>query len=74
MTLEQAVIEKLRQLPVEKQQEVLDFVEFLQQKIPSKRSRRSLKGLCADLQIEITEKDIAQARRELWNNFPREII
>ena len=29
MTIEQAVVEKLRVLPVEKQQEVLDFVEFL---------------------------------------------
>ena len=29
MTIEQAIVEKLRALPVEKQQEVLDFVEFL---------------------------------------------
>jgi hypothetical protein len=30
--LEQMVVEKLRSLPLEKQQEVLDFVEFLEQK------------------------------------------
>jgi len=29
MTIEQAIVEKLRALSVEKQQEVLDFVEFL---------------------------------------------
>jgi len=33
MSIEQTVIEKLKTLPVEKQQEVLDFVEFLQSKI-----------------------------------------
>lgn len=32
MSIEQAVVEKLKTLPVEKQQEVLDFVEFLQSK------------------------------------------
>ncbi len=30
MSIEQAVLEKLRTLPANKQQEVLDFVEFLQ--------------------------------------------
>lgn len=30
MSIEQAVLEKLRTLPTNKQQEVLDFVEFLQ--------------------------------------------
>lgn len=30
MGIEQTVLEKLRSLPPEKQQEVLDFVEFLQ--------------------------------------------
>ena len=30
MSIEQAVLEKLRMLPTNKQQEVLDFVEFLQ--------------------------------------------
>jgi hypothetical protein len=29
MNIEQAVLEKLRQLPVDKQQEILDFAEFI---------------------------------------------
>ncbi len=33
MNLEQAVLDKLRTLPPDKQQQVLDFAEFLQQKI-----------------------------------------
>jgi hypothetical protein len=32
MSIEQTVVEKLKTLPPEKQQEVLDFVEFLQTK------------------------------------------
>ena len=34
-TLEQTLLNHLRQLPPEKQQEVLDFAEFLRQKISS---------------------------------------
>lgn len=34
----------------------------------------SLYGLWADLNIDISEDDIAQARREMWSNFPREDI
>ncbi len=32
MTIEQAVLEKIKVLPIEKKQEVLDFTEFLCQK------------------------------------------
>jgi Protein of unknown function (DUF2281) len=70
--LEQAILENFRLLPPEKQQEVLDFTEFLRQKTVAKRPRRSVKGLCADLNIHITEEDMAEARREMWGNFPKE--
>lgn len=72
--IEQSVVEKLRALSPEKQQEVLDFVEFLERKAAVKQPRRSLMGLCADLNIHITEEDIAEARREMWGNFPRDDI
>lgn len=72
MSIEQAILENLRVLPPEKQQEVLDFVEFLKAKNLPKVTRRSIKGLCADLEVHITEEDIAQAGREMWGNFPRE--
>jgi Protein of unknown function (DUF2281) len=74
MNLEQAVLDKLRALPPEKQQEVLDFAKFIQQKNIPKRSLKSVKGLCADLKVDLTEEDIAQARQEMWGNFPREIV
>lgn len=38
MNIEQTVLEKLKTLPAEKQQEVLDFVEFLQSKTDHKDS------------------------------------
>jgi len=38
MSIEQTVLEKLKTLPIEKQQEVLDFVEFLQSKTHVKES------------------------------------
>ncbi|HWQ13121.1 MAG TPA: DUF2281 domain-containing protein [Roseiflexaceae bacterium] len=74
MTIAEQVVEKLRMLPPEKQQEVLDFVEFLEQRGLSKRPRRSLLGICAEPGFDITEEDIAEARREMWGNFPREDI
>jgi hypothetical protein len=71
MNLEQAVLEKLRGLPPNQQQEVLDFAEFLQQKNLLKRPLKSVKGMWAHLDMDITEEDIAQARKEMWGNFPR---
>ena len=73
MTIEQQVLEKLRDLPPEKQKEVLDFVNLLGETNGPKNPLRSLRGLWKDLNIDITEEDIAQARREMWGNFPRDI-
>jgi len=73
MTIEQAGIENLRELPPEKQQEVLDFIQSLKQKSLPKKPRRSLYGLWSDLGIEITDTDIAEARQEMWANFPKYI-
>jgi hypothetical protein len=71
MTIEQQVLEKLRDLPPEKQQEVLVFVDSLSGGL--KGPRRSLLGLWADLNSRITAEDIAEARREMWERFPRDI-
>ncbi len=71
MDLEQAVLDKLRELPPNHQQEVLDFAEFLHQKNILKRPLKSVKGMWANLDMDITEEDIAQARKEMWGNFLR---
>jgi hypothetical protein len=73
MTIEQQVVEKLRALPPEKQREVLEFVDALKQQPASKTPRRSLLGLWSGLNAHITEDDIAEARREMWGSFPRDI-
>ena len=73
MTVEESILEKLRALPVEKQLEVLDFAEFLQLKSRLGKARHSPIGLLADLNIDNSEEDIAEARREMWGNFPSDI-
>ena len=73
MSIEQVVLEKMRQLPIEKQQEALDFVAFLESRQTVSIPRRNPIGLLADLKIDVTAEDIAEARREMLGNFPRDI-
>ncbi len=74
MNLAETILEKVQALPAERQQEVLDFLEFLAKRYGSSQPRRSLEGLWADLNIQITDDDIAEARREMWGEFPRKDI
>jgi hypothetical protein len=74
MSLDETFLEKLRALPPDKQREAIDFVEYLHQKSAATGPKRSLKGIWADLGLDITEDDIAQARSEMWGNFPREDV
>jgi hypothetical protein len=52
---------------------VLDFVEFLKEKNGPKALLRGFRGLWEDLNIHISEEYIAEARREMWATFPRDI-
>jgi hypothetical protein len=72
MTSEEVLLEKFKVLPVNRQQEILDFAEFLEAKEAVKKPRRNLYGALADLNINITEEDFREVRREMWQNFPRE--
>ena len=60
-----------RRLAVERQKEVLDFVESLEKKAAPELRRRILKGLWAGLGAQISPEDISEARREMWGEFPR---
>ncbi|MBD2450697.1 DUF2281 domain-containing protein [Nostoc sp. FACHB-152] len=42
MSIVQSVLEKLEALPLEKQQEILDFTEFLYKKFQEKNTTKSL--------------------------------
>ncbi len=76
MTVKEQIVEKLRTLSAEGQQQVLALVEELgktegSQAEQRKQPLRSLRGLWKDLNVHISEEDIAEARREMWGNFPR---
>ena len=71
MSIADEVLERLRSLPPEKQREALEYIESLGQEAATKGPRRRLKGLLSDLDSDITEDDIAAARREMWSSFPR---
>jgi hypothetical protein len=71
MSVEELVVQTLHQLPPDKQREVLDFVEFLASRIRPKHPLPSVKGMLADLKIDVSADDIDDARREMWGNFPR---
>ena len=45
MSIEQAIVEKLRTLPPERQQEALDFVEFLQTRVKQSMPQESIQIL-----------------------------
>ena len=71
-SIEEAVVAKLRELPADKQLEVLDFAKVLATKEPLRPKLKNVRGLWRDLGITISEEDIAEARKEMWGNFPRE--
>lgn len=63
MTIEQAILEKIRALPPEKQTEVLRFVSGLG--TGAHTPFRSPKGILADLRFTVSQHDLAEARREI---------
>lgn len=70
--LEKEVIQSFRVLPPEKKREVLDYLKFLRSRF-SKGSSTALKGLWKHLNVDISDQDIAESRREMWAFFPREV-
>jgi len=72
-TLEELLLRQWQSLKPDQQNAALEFVEFLHHKSTGKKQRRSLLGLCADTNIHVSGQDIAEARRELPGDFPRNI-
>ena len=73
MNIEEALIQRMRTLPVARQVEVLDFADFLSRKSTASRTRRNPIGLFAGLGVDISTQDIEDTRLELWKCFPRDI-
>lgn len=64
MSVEEAVLEKLRELPPEHQREVLDFVEFLGSKSPANRQAAALsRMLAASEGAKVSEGYVAELER-----------
>jgi hypothetical protein len=74
MSLEQAILEAVRALPAEKQQEVLNHAARLRDEAGRKTPFKSVSGLWADLGISLSPKEIEGNQRDMWRNFPREDI
>ena len=75
MSFETDLIDKLKQLPEDKQLLVKTLVDGLARSIeePAGRGQRGWFGGLEGLGITITEADISVARLEMWGNFPREV-
>jgi len=75
MTVQQEILERLSTLPPAEQQEVLRLARTLSARntSPQQRPSPSLMGLLAGRGIDVTSDDIAEARREMWGDFPREV-
>jgi hypothetical protein len=67
MSLEQAILEAVRALPVEKQQEILSHATRLRADGTDKKPFRSVKGLWADLDISLSAEEIEENQREMFD-------
>jgi len=74
MSLEQAILEIVHELPPDKQRAVFDYVSRLQTEGTKKPPFESIEGLWADLGISLSAEEIDQTQREMWRGFPREDV
>jgi hypothetical protein len=74
VSLEQAILEAVRALPADKQQEILHHATRLRRQTADRRPLRSVKGLWADLGVSLSAEDFTENQREMWKNFPRDDI
>jgi hypothetical protein len=74
MSVEQAILEAVRALPADKQQEILSHATRLREEAVPQKPFKSIKGLWADLGISLSAEEIEENQREMWKNFPREDI
>jgi hypothetical protein len=70
MSLEQAILEAIRALPADKQQEVLSHAAKLRDEARKTSSFKSVRGLWADLGLSLSSKEIEGNQRDMWRNSP----
>jgi hypothetical protein len=74
MSLEQAILDAIRALPADKQQEILSHASRLREDSVKKKPFKSVRGLWADLNISLSSGEIEQNQSEMWKNFPRDDV
>ncbi|MCL2640480.1 MAG: hypothetical protein FWD53_06525 [Phycisphaerales bacterium] len=67
MTLAQTIIQKVLELPADKQLKVLDVVSQLEGR-KSQREYRDAEGLLADVPSGLTFDDFQKNRQEMWGS------
>ena len=72
LSIEHAILEAVRGLPAEKQQEILSHATRLRGAIGPKKPLKSIKGLWSDLGISLSAEEIEESQQEMWKSFPRE--
>ena len=83
MSLEQAILEAVRSLPSDKQQEILGHAKRLREQSVKDLATgdrikaapfKSIKGLWADLGVFLSAEEIEKNQRAMWESFPRESV
>jgi siroheme synthase (precorrin-2 oxidase/ferrochelatase) len=74
MSLEEAILEAVRNLLPDQQQEILNHATELRDRSAPRKQRKSVKGLWADLGVSLSAEEIDENRREMWRGFPRDDI
>jgi hypothetical protein len=70
MSIAEAIVEKLKTLPPDKQREVLDFATFLGERLPQRPPCRNVKGLLSkSISSAPSEQDMVGARQEMWGRI-----
>ncbi len=72
MTSEEVLLKTFKILPTNRKQELLEYAKTLEQKEAVKKSRVSLKGIWADLNVNITDEDMLEARNEMWRSYTKD--
>jgi hypothetical protein len=72
MTSEEVLLEKIKVLPPDLKQKAIEFVDSLQSEAQTKTPRVSLKGIWADMNVNVTEEDIREARNEMWRGYTKD--
>jgi len=74
MSLEQAILDAVRALPPDKQQEILSHAARLREQSAKKKPFKSVRGLWSGLGVSLSASEIEENQREMWSNFPRDDV